>query len=138
MKLIEYANAYAALKVLSGLEFSYSSAYAIADLKRRISHKAEFFMSEELKLAAMYGVTLPDGRLRINDGRFEFKGDSVEERSENCRVYNAKRDELCAVEDEDMTEPVHITVSSDFKLTPLLLEALEGFVVFEVEDAGKL
>ncbi|MCI8387084.1 MAG: hypothetical protein HFE63_01285 [Clostridiales bacterium] len=135
MKLIEYANAYAALRVLSALEFPYSSAYAIAELKRMIAPKAEFFSREELRLAESFGVKLPDGRLKVSDGKFDFRGETDDERRENCRLYNERRDELAAVEDSEAIEPVSIIIPASLKLTPLLIEALDRFVIFEVENA---
>ena len=134
MKLINYAAAFTALELLSQIELPYKTAYNIAKLKRQISPKAEYFQTEELRIARKYGKQLPDGRLDINGSRLSMKGDTDTDIAANMENYNKERDALCNIEDNDIENAVIekpvISIPPEVKIKPFIIEALDGFCTF--------
>lgn len=134
MKLINYAAAFTALELLSQIELPYKTAYNIAKLKRQISPKAEYFQTEELRIARKYGKQFPDGRLDIKGSRLSMKGDTDTDIAANMENYTKERDALCNIEDNDIENAVIekpvISIPPEVKIKPFIIEALDGFCVF--------
>ena len=132
MKLIQYIVAHTALVTLAKKEFPYAIAYKLVDLKRRIAPKVEFYAAEEHKLVERFGERDKDGKLIIKGSHFNCKGETPEEVADNVREYERLKLELNAVEDENAFEKITLKLPDDVCISPEVIEALDGFAVFEV------
>lgn len=126
-ELIRCCNAYMAVLGLARQEWDYPSAYALTRLRRALQPHVDFFVQEEDKLIRQYGKTGEDGQVEYTP-----KGTFLFQNPNQAGEYNAKRMELGGVEVElDWEERA---LPRPERVTPVQLEALEGFVQFGGED----
>lgn len=127
-ELIRCCNAYMAVLGLARQEWDYPSAYALTRLRRALQPHVDFFVQEEDKLIRQYGKTGEDGQVEYTP-----KGTFLLRDPGRAGEYNAKRMELGGVEVELDWEKRALPRPE--RVTPVQLEALEGFVRFGGEDA---
>lgn len=128
MKLVECVKAYGAVLELSEKDWDYKTAYALVTLKRRLEEPVGFYNQEELKLVAEYAQKDEKGKIRLDErGTFPFA------QPERAGEYLQKRQELGQVEADWNHKPLKVPAPKSIK--PAQLEALEGFLDFEEEEA---
>lgn len=128
MKLVECVKAYGAAQELSEKEWDYKTAYALVVLKRRLAEPVGFYSREEMKLVAEYAEKDEKGNVRLDErGTFTFA------QPERAGEYIQKRQELGQVEADWPHKPLRAPAPGFIK--PAQLEALEGFLTFEEEEA---
>lgn len=125
-KLIRCVNAYMAVNGLMEVEWDYPSAYILTQLRRALQPHADFFIQEENKLIRQYGQKDREGQVC-----FTQRGTFLFEDPAQAEEYNAKRQELGAVEVElDWGER---SLPCPERIRPTQIEALEGFIRFAGE-----
>lgn len=129
MFLIQCVNAYASALAMSQREVDYKLAYALVMLKRELKPQADFFVSEEAKLVEEYAAKDEKGRVVFNErGNFTFADPA------KAKEYAARREALGMVEAQERFTVR--TASAPKTISAAQLEALEGFIRFEEEEAS--
>lgn len=127
MVLLQCVNAYMAVQALMERETDYQTAYALVCLKKELSGPVEFYQREERRLMEEFAARDEEGKVIWNEGgRFRLRD------PEAAQLYRGKRAELDMVEIKQKIIPVR--VSRPDRIKPAVLEALDGFLIFE-EDA---
>lgn len=129
MILLKCVAAYEAAKKLKDTELDFSAAYALMMLMRELEPRAKAYMEGEMKLAKKYGKKDENGDVIFGDrGSFEFAS------PEASKAFMKERDGLAGYEVKDLKiEPFRIKPPE--KITPAILEALDGFIIFEQTEA---
>lgn len=128
MKLIECVNAYTALGALMKQETDFRSAYAMTRLRRRLEPHARYYAEEEARLVRKFARKDEGGEpvfVRTNEFAFEDSAGAAE--------FRRLREGLAEVDiDEEIGQ---VRISRPERITPEILYALEGLVVFEEAEA---
>lgn len=128
MILLKCVAAYEAARKLRETELDFSAAYALMMLLRELEPRVQTYIEGERHLAEKYGKKGEDGKVIISgNGSFEF------EDSEAAQSFHRQRAELAAFEVNDLKiEPYRAKAPE--RITPAILEALDGFIIFEKEE----
>lgn len=128
MYLIQCANAYLAAVQLGQKELDYQTALALVLLKKQLQSHVEFMDGEEMKLAEKYALKDEKGRIAWTErGTFQFPDEEAAEAYRKARTALGQTEVTAALEPLRAKAPERITAAQ--------LEALEGFLVFEQEEA---
>ena len=124
MIMMQCVNAYMAVQTLMDREMDYQTAYALVCLKKQLQGPVEFFQKEERRLMQEYAARDEQGGIVWKeDGRFTLRDNLAAEE------YERKRRELGMVEVQK--EFIRLRIREPEKIRPVILEALEEFLIFE-------
>lgn len=124
MIMMQCVNAYMAVQTLMDREMDYQTAYALVCLKKQLQGPVEFFQKEERRLMQEYAARDEQGGIVWKeDGRFTLRDNLAAEE------YKRKRRELGMVEVQK--EFIRLRIREPEKIRPVILEALEEFLIFE-------
>ena len=118
-------DAYAAVHELTGTVLPYRAARGIASLKRALTEEMEAIIDWETALAKEHGGTAQ------GDGRFSFE--TPEQNQAFLEALKAGREQ----DDPEIRLP-SVDLSrcvGNLRITPKAVEALDGLVIFEEENA---
>ena len=124
MIMMQCVNAYMAVQTLMDREMDYQTAYALVCLKKELSGPVEFYKREERRRMDEFAARDEDDKGIWNEGgRFQLRD------PEAAQLYRSKRAELDMVEIKQNIIPVRVPRPDRIK--PAVLEALDGFLIFE-------
>lgn len=115
-------SAYRAIKEISGTVFPYKTARAVALLKRRLQEESDIIADAQRSLVEHYGG-------KANGKRVDFADE--EKASEFLTHYDSfmKEDTEIKLPAVDLSKYVNT-----MRLTPDIIEGLDGIVIFEKEE----
>ena len=133
-KLIDLINIAPVLNTLTGKHYkNFKVALEIAELKKEISSKVEFYMTQEKDIADTYAMKDDKGQLIIENGsqiKFENSEKAI---NFNKAVFELKNTEV------EIKGPIEIDVANDFRegedtLTPDEIVQLSGIISFKLPE----
>ena len=133
-KLIDLINIAPVLNTLTGKHYkNFKVALEIAELKKEISSKVEFYMTQEKDIADTYAMKDDNGQLIIENGsqiKFENSEKAI---NFNKAVFELKNTEV------DIKGPIEIDVANDFRegedtLTPDEIVQLSDIISFKLPE----
>ena len=133
-KLIDLINIAAVLTTLTGKhDKNFKVALEIAELKKEISSKVEFYMTQEKDIADTYAMKDDKGQLIIENGsqiKFENSEKAI---NFNKAVFELKNTEV------EIKGPIEINVANDFRegedtLTPDEIVQLSDIISFKLPE----
>lgn len=133
-KLIELVGVLPILSSLTSKHYkNFKVALEIAELKKEISSKVEFYMAQERDLANTYAMKDDNGQLIVENGsQIKF------ENAENAVNFNKAILELKNTEVE-IKGPIEINIANDFRegeetLTPDEIVQLSDVISFKIPE----
>lgn len=127
MKLKKIVDAYLATLELSRTDTDYKTAYALMKLKKKTQNQFEFYVQQERELLEKYADKDENGSVIYFD-----KANVRISDPERLREYEKARRELNELETDDKIRQYSAPVPKSIK--PSILEALDGFILFEGVD----
>lgn len=133
-KLIDLINIAPVLNTLTGKHYkNFKVALEIAELKKEISSKVEFYMTQEKDIADTYAMKDDKGQLIIENGsqiKFENSEKAI---NFNKAVFELKNTEV------EIKGPIEIDVANDFRegedtLTPDEIVQLSDIISFKLPE----
>lgn len=133
-KLIDLINIAPVLNTLTGKHYkNFKVALEIAELKKEISSKVEFYMTQEKDIADTYAMKDDKGQLIIENGsqiKFENSEKAI---NFNKAVFELKNTEV------EIKGPIEINVANDFRegedtLTPDEIVQLSDIISFKLPE----
>lgn len=133
-KLIDLINIAPVLNTLTGKHYkNFKVALEIAELKKEISSKVEFYMTQEKDIADTYAMKDDKGQLIIENGsqiKFENSEKAI---NFNKAVFELKNTEV------EIKGPIEIDVTNDFRegedtLTPDEIIQLSDIISFKLPE----
>lgn len=133
-KLIDLINIAPVLNTLTGKHYkNFKVALEIAELKKEISSKVEFYMTQEKDIADTYAMKDDNGQLIIENGsqiKFENSEKAI---NFNKAVFELKNTEV------EIKGPIEIDVDNDFRegedtLTPDEIVQLSDIISFKLPE----
>lgn len=133
-KLIDLINIAPVLNILTGKHYkNFKVALEIAELKKEISSKVEFYMTQEKDIADTYAMKDDKGQLIIENGsqiKFENSEKAI---NFNKAVFELKNTEV------EIKGPIEIDVANDFRegedtLTPDEIVQLSDIISFKLPE----
>ena len=133
-KLIDLINIAPVLNTLTGKHYkNFKVALEIAELKKEISSKVEFYMTQEKDIADTYPMKDDKGQLIIENGsqiKFENSEKAI---NFNKAVFELKNTEV------EIKGPIEIDVANDFResedtLTPDEIVQLSDIISFKLPE----
>lgn len=133
-KLIDLINIAPVLNTLTGKHYkNFKVALEIAELKKEISSKVEFYMTQEKDIADTYAMKDDKGQLIIENGsqiKFENSEKAI---NFNKAVFELKNTEV------EIKGPIEIDVTNDFRegedtLTPDEIIQLSDVISFKLPE----
>ena len=133
-KLIDLINIAPVLNILTGKHYkNFKIALEIAELKKEISSKVEFYMTQEKDIADTYAMKDDKGQLIIENGsqiKFENSEKAI---NFNKAVFELKNTEV------EIKGPIEIDVANDFRegedtLTPDEIVQLSDIISFKLPE----
>ena len=133
-KLIDLINIAPVLNTLTGKHYkNFKVALEIAELKKEISSKVEFYMTQEKDIADTYAMKDDKGQLIIENGS-QIKFENAEKAINfNKAVFELKNTEV------EIKGPIEIDVTNDFRegedtLTPDEIVQLSDIFSFKLPE----
>ena len=133
-KLIDLINIASVLNTLTGKNYKkHKVDLEIAELKKEISSKVEFYMTQEKDIADTYAMKDDNGQLIIENGsqiKFENSEKAI---NFNKAVFELKNTEV------EIKGPIEIDVANDFRegedtLTPDEIVQLSDIISFKLPE----
>lgn len=132
MKLINIVNAYIALGVLFKEKMKFKDSLNVKLLRNKLKPYYEIFADEEKRIVERVCAKDSNGK-PVMDAKGFFEFSSEESKDEYTRSILAASYEEVDLESEGISV---ITITPPNTITAELLEALDGFVMFE-EDTNE-
>lgn len=119
----EAVAAYKALERIKSQQMSWKLSYWVTKLRQKLQAQVEFQQECEIKLVEKYGATVDE------NGRVQLKT------KEEAKAFDNEWAEIGNIQLTDLKiTPAVVTEAENLKISPEDMEALDGFVEFDMPE----